>query len=492
MLTNNNKFTECNDALVGMFGYLTKDELLTSHISKLSPNKQPDGSNSNKKMLKMLKKAQVDGNCSFEWVHTKSDGSTFWTEVILTKIYLNDNEVIHGVWRDISKRKEAENNLEELNTSLENIVSSQVEEIIQSTVLFEKIFETVNDGLAILDLDSNFLLVNKAYEEITGYTKKELYQTSCENLSYPFLQGTSKEILKIIKENTYYYGHEKQCISKDGNLVDVKIDMILMPDKKSILANVKDMTKENKKKVEQQKNEQYLIQQSKMVQMGEMISMIAHQWRQPLSAISSTAIDLKLKLQLETFNFDTKDGIDEASSYFLNSLSDIENFIKNLTSTIDDFRNFYKPNKTAINISLKEITKKSLNIIKASLHSDNINIIENYTLDEKIDIYDGEMMQVILNIFQNSQDNFKEKNIENPYIKIKINKNKISICDNGGGIPEDILEYIFNPYFSTKEEKNGTGLGLYMSKIIVQDHHKGSLHVANTEDGVCFKIELYS
>ena len=100
------------------------------------------------------------------------------------------------------------------------------------------------------------------------------------------------------------------------------------------------------------------------------------------------------------------------------------------------------------------------------------------------------MMQVIINILKNAQDNFKEKEIKNPYIKISTEHRSIRICDNGGGIPKPILNKIFDPYFSTKNEKNGTGLGLYMSKIIVEDHHKGNLHVSNTKDGVCFKIEF--
>ena len=104
-------------------------------------------------------------------------------------------------------------------------------------------------------------------------------------------------------------------------------------------------------------------------------------------------------------------------------------------------------------------------------------------------------MQVVLNILKNSQDNFKEKNIKDPKIIISCNcsvSDKISImlCDNGGGVSEDVIENIFDPYFSTKSEKNGTGLGLYMSKIIVEDHHNGSLKVKNMDGGVCFTIEI--
>ncbi|MEA2099581.1 MAG: HAMP domain-containing sensor histidine kinase [Campylobacterota bacterium] len=100
------------------------------------------------------------------------------------------------------------------------------------------------------------------------------------------------------------------------------------------------------------------------------------------------------------------------------------------------------------------------------------------------------MMQVILNILKNAQDNFKEKRIKNPQIRIITDRDRISIYDNGGGIPIDIKEKIFDPYFSTKDEKNGTGLGLYMSKIIVEEHHNGDIYAENIDGGVCFIIEL--
>ena len=138
---------------------------------------------------------------------------------------------------------------------------------------------------------------------------------------------------------------------------------------------------------------------------------------------------------------------------------------------------------------LEAIVKKSLNVISTSLLNDNIDIIFPYNSQKAIELYDSELMQVVLNILKNSLDNFQEKQIKNPYIKISTEDRTLSISDNGGGIPENIISSVFDPYFSTKDEKNGTGLGLYMSKIIVEEHHNGKLSVHNTEDGVCFTIE---
>ena len=245
-------------------------------------------------------------------------------------------------------------------------------------------------------------------------------------------------------------------------------------------------------------HQQTLFDQSRMAQMGEMISMIAHQWRQPLASISAKSIDLRIQIDLETFDLKEDKGREECLIYFNDALTDIDKLVQSLTITIDDFRNFYKPNKKNDLISFYTPVNKALNIIKGSLVNDGIEITEAcITCDNyKAKIYTNEMMQVVLNILKNSQDNFKEKKTKNPKIAINCNCHKfndkiiLEICDNGGGIPEDILPKIFDPYFSTKDEKNGTGVGLYMSKTIIEEHHNGELLVANSNDGVCFTIIL--
>ena len=243
---------------------------------------------------------------------------------------------------------------------------------------------------------------------------------------------------------------------------------------------------------ELRKQEEQLIQQTRLAQMGEMISMIAHQWRQPLGAISATSINLQLKLELEEFDLEKEQERETFLNYLNKSLGNVDGFVESLTTTIDDFRNFYKPNKQAVKIKLEELISKSLSIINSSLINDNIKILQDFNPKEEIELYDSEMMQVILNILKNAQDNFKEKDIKEPYIKITTKNKTISISDNAGGISEDIIGKIFDPYFSTKDEKNGTGLGLYMSKIIIEEHHKGKLLVSNRDGGACFKIELDS
>lgn len=244
------------------------------------------------------------------------------------------------------------------------------------------------------------------------------------------------------------------------------------------------MTLEQRVKEEVEKNrlqDQQLIQQSKMALMGEMISMIAHQWRQPLNIIT---------LNITKWETSTLLNNELSKEEVHNITSEINKQAQYLSNTIDDFRYFYKPNKKSVTVKLEDVVLKSLSIIKASLTHSNIEVIEEYKSKDDVELYYNEMMQVILNILKNAQDNFLEKGIKEPYIKITTENRTICICDNGGGIPEDIIKKIFDPYFSTKDEKNVTGLGLYMSKTIIEKHHGGKLHVENKDNGVCFVIEV--
>ena len=236
---------------------------------------------------------------------------------------------------------------------------------------------------------------------------------------------------------------------------------------------------------EQTNKDKQLLQQSRMAQMGEMISMIAHQWRQPLNMISISTASIQFDI---LFNKNDKDKLNK-------TLDSIADYSQHLSDTIDDFRNFYKTDKQIDVELIKKPIARALKIIRDSLLSDKIEIIENYQSTNKISIFSNEILQVILNILKNSQDNFYEKKIKNPKIIILCEDTQdgitVNICDNGGGISEDIITEIFNPYFSTKGEKNGTGLGLYMSKMIIEEHHKGILEVNNYNNGVCFKIKLH-
>ncbi|NPA50617.1 MAG: HAMP domain-containing histidine kinase [Epsilonproteobacteria bacterium] len=244
------------------------------------------------------------------------------------------------------------------------------------------------------------------------------------------------------------------------------------------------------------KKEKLLQQQTRLAQMGEMISMIAHQWRQPLNAISSSIAIIQIKMARNRFDLDKKDEREQFLSFLEEKHNSISNYTENLSETIDDFRNFFKPDRQKNKISLTRPIKKALSIVKPSMVNKGIEINTSYKVDTKIKMYKNELMQVILNILKNAEDNFKEKGIKKGKIDISTSKENgtyiIKICDNGGGIEQDIMPKIFDPYFSTKDEKNGTGLGLYIAKIIVEEHNGGILEVKNSKNGACFIIRLFA
>jgi len=257
--------------------------------------------------------------------------------------------------------------------------------------------------------------------------------------------------------------------------------------KKEILQLNIELEDRVKKAIEKSEYQQAMMfHQSRLAQMGEMIGMIAHQWRQPLSAIGAIVANLHIRVELN--NLDSKTTLKATDS--------ISNYIQHLSTTIDDFRNFFKPNRETKEVIYTDIIRESLNIIKVSLKNKNIDIIEILDCKDSFYTYSNEIKQVILNLLKNSEDAIIENGILNPYIKIETysrdNIYILEISDNGGGIPNSIIENIFDPYFSTKGESHGTGLGLYMSKIIIEEHCGGRLSVSNREDGVIFRVELVS
>ncbi|MDX4040307.1 sensor histidine kinase, partial [Aliarcobacter skirrowii] len=219
--------------------------------------------------------------------------------------------------------------------------------------------------------------------------------------------------------------------------------------------------------------ENLLNHQAKMAAMGEMLENIAHQWRQPLSVISTMATSLKLKQEMKILE----------DKEFFQSLDIINNASQHLSNTIDDFRNFFSSEKEINKFLISNTIKKSILLLKSSIDKHNITIVEDIE-DSELLSYESELMQVILNIISNSIDILKDKNIDSRYIyfKTKILNNNliITISDSGGGIDKKILNRVFEPYFTTKHKSQGTGIGLYMSLQIVTKHLHGKLSVKNS------------
>jgi len=234
------------------------------------------------------------------------------------------------------------------------------------------------------------------------------------------------------------------------------------------------------------KQDKKLYDTAKMAQMGEMIGNIAHQWRQPLSVISTAASGMKIEKEFNILDDDK----------FNNYCDSIERNTQYLSTTIDTFRDFIKEKKELKEVILQDRIDGALSIISSSLNNHFIKLVNEINYDKKIKVtlVLGELSQVIINIINNAKDILVENKVDEPYIKIGcVRKNSIAtitIEDNGGGIPSDIIPKIFDPYFTTKHQTQGTGLGLHMSYKIITESLQGKLYVKNTEIGAMFIIEL--
>ncbi len=363
-ILTNGIFTDCNDSLVKLLGYANRDQVLNLTLSQLSPEYQPNGEKSLDKFIEMMNIAKEVGVNHFEWRHIRANGEVFWADIMLTDISTKENEtMIHVVWRDIQHRKELEEELVGLNSSLEEKVEMEVQ----------------------------------------------------KNKEQQFL----------------------------------------------------------------------LMQQSRLAQMGEMISMIAHQWRQPLNNLSMIIQSAALKHKLGK--------LDEARMLKLSE--DSQKQIMQMSQTIDDFRYFFKPNKHQREFNVTTSILHVLTLLKPSLEQELIVVETHLEDDVLMKGFSNELEQVLLNILNNARDVLVEKNRDKKKIITIVLKKEdenvlITIEDNAGGIEDNVIDKIFDPYFSTKEGRNGTGLGLYMSKSIIEGQCQGQLSVKNGTKGAIFKIVL--
>ncbi|MFW3440172.1 ATP-binding protein [Aliarcobacter butzleri] len=235
----------------------------------------------------------------------------------------------------------------------------------------------------------------------------------------------------------------------------------------------------------QKEQEQLLIQQTRLAAMGEMIGNIAHQWRQPLNALG--LILQNLKFSYEIGELDEK-MIDK-------SVKKATLLTENMSKTIDDFRNFFRPNKAKENFKINEGITKAVELIESTFEHNNIKLEKDFVSSE-IEFFGfaNEFSQVILNLLTNAKDAVLENKIENPLIIIQTKIDDeyiyISIKDNGLGIKDEIINKIFEPYFTTKDEGKGTGIGLYMSKIIIENNMNGKIEVKNEQNGANVIIKL--
>ena len=404
-----------------------------------------------------------------------SNGNKRVLELVLSSFETHENKTEYvAIALDITLKKEREKELKQAYT----------------------VFENAHDGIIITDANANIINVNKAFERNTGYflvdvkgKNPKLLKSDIQDVDF------YKNMWKEINLSSYWEG-EIINKRKDGKLYveRLKISTVYNEEKKLInyIALFSDITLQKEQQKLIKENEKILYQQSKMAAMGEMIGNIAHQWRQPLSVISVSASGIKLYQEEGLYSKeDSKDFIEA-----------ILNSTKYLSDTIDDFRNFYKEDLEKINFEVKKSIDKTINLLKTEFIKEDISVI--YLGEPNIFIHgiENQFLQVTMNILNNAKDALIEKEIKNRHIFIDVYeenaKTYIEIQDNAGGVNEDIIEHVFEPYFTTKHKSLGTGIGLYMSEEIVTKQLNGKLSVYNKSInyknvnyfGACFRIEI--
>ncbi len=385
--------------------------------------------------------------------------------------------------KEIQERQKAEENLKILNATLDlkiKVATENLQEqnnkLKESIDNFQNILDVTLETILFINSNREIVDINKSGIKTFGYDSKEELIGKHISTLIPMDQRSivDKEIRKEISGP-----FEVTLLKKDGSFLYALVSgRNIIKDGKTIrMSSIMDLTSLKQK-------DKQLQQQSRLAQMGEMISMIAHQWRQPLSAISATSGSLNLKARLNKIDNDT---IIELSNK-------ITQYTKHLSSTIDDFRDFFKADKEQKLTNYEDIIQSVMNIIESSIINHDIKIVKDFQCIENFVSYPNEIKQVLLNLIKNAEDILIEKHIKDPIILIRTyRKNDFAVLeveDNAGGVPAEIKDKIFDPYFSTKDKRDGTGLGLYMSKIIIEEHCKGRLQVQNSDNGAIFRIVL--
>mgnify|MGYP005840650169 CR=1 FL=1 len=365
-----------------------------------------------------------------------------------------------------------------------------------------KLLDSIYNSIVITDekLEGpdhpKILYVNRSFEKFTGYTADEVLGKTPR-----ILQGekTQREVLDRLKETLLkgeFFEGNTVNYKKDGTAYYVEWNITPIKNRQGEVTNYfcvqKDITREVQDKqylenrveeeVKKRKHQEQINQkQAKMAAMGEMIDAIAHQWKQPVGII---------KLNVQMLEYDLEDSTNLQKTYY-DFQEKIESQIKHMENTLNEFRSFLRTDKQLTCFYIKDVVDKVLFLIKDEFIKHQIEVSTNISQNLYIYGYENEFKHVLLNILNNSKDAFEEKNIKNRKIHItgtvNDNSNALSICDNAKGIDEEKIARIFEPEFTTKSPEKGTGIGLYMSKQILDKFH-ATIQANNQNNGICFNI----
>ncbi len=425
----------------------------------------------------------------FVFPHRRADGSVRIVEVHSSPVTVAGHEQLFSIIHDITERKQAEAALRE------------------SEERWNLALEGSGDGVWDWDIPTGKVFYSKRWKEMLGYAEDEIVGQVDEwlNRIHPGdLEKARHTLNGYLSGELSVYACEHRVCCKDGSWIwildrgkvvkfDAQGQPLRMVGTHTDISHIKEVeeklrcfndTLEQRVTAEVAKNmdsERLLIQQSRLAAMGEMIGNIAHQWRQPLNALGLLLANIK-----DAYEFDELDD-----SYLDGSVAKGNQLIQKMSTTIDDFRNFFRPNKRKEDFNLTQSVNEALSLINQSLKNNNIHIYLESAGDIPAHGFPNEFSQVLLNVLNNAKDALLEQAPEDAAITIRLGDDPqhawVEIHDNAGGIPADILPKVFDPYFTTKEK--GTGIGLYMSRMIME-HMDGVIEVRNKNGGALFRLVL--
>jgi PAS domain S-box-containing protein len=440
--------------------FLGEENLIGKYASDFIPNKI------SKKMEELNSQAKKEG----------------FAEAVIKYIDIeNKPSVYRTIVFNIGKEKDSQTGFMHFNITKEYKNQCEI-------AIFRQVLESGPVSIIITDINGNIEYVNPWFCDLTGYSLEEVIGLNPNILKSNYHTNEDyTELWNKIKNNKVWSGIFKN-IKKNGDEFCESSIIAPVSDKDGEIINFlsikQEITEQVHLKEKLASKEDIIIAQSQHAAMGEMIGMIAHQWRQPLGVISMGANNLLIDIDLDEVN--EKSIIEEAQSIIKQT--------DHLSKTIDDFRNFFRPNKEVEEVAIEWIVNEAKKIMGKSLEHKQIRLSIYNKKSHIVHTYSRELLQVFINIFKNAEEALVENREKDRFISIDITSDKenviVTISDNGGGIDKVILNKIFNPYFSTKDEKTGTGLGLYMSKTIVEKHLKGTINVYNVKHGACFEIEI--
>ena len=405
----------------------------------------------------------------------KKNGEVYWESAIIAPIKNEKGEIVNyiGIKQEITEK-----------VRLEQELVKQEEKTHELGAILE---ESVNEIYIFDRYSLKFLYANKGAQKNIGYSPEELSEMTLLDIKPAMtMKKFLAHIMPLNREDVVRIFFSSYHKRKDGTIypIDVYLQESVFEGTDAYMGIIIDTTEREKIRKELRDHEEIMIAQSRHAAMGEMIGMIAHQWRQPITVIAMGANNMLIDIELEE--------VKEES--FKEEAKNILKQTEYLSKTIEDFRNFFRPDKSKEEVKFEEVMSEAQKIIGKTLEHANITLSIKDKNGYKVKTYSRELLQVFINLLKNAKEALIEHREKDRHIDVMISDDADSVittvCDNGGGIDEAIIGKIFDPYFSTKDKKTGTGLGLYMSKTIIEKHMHGTIEVSNTKEGACFKIVI--